>query len=155
MGPFRFRAARALEVRHRQEDAAAAALARNEAALVLARRAWTAARARFDDANRTLVRVGRAGIDAETWLWHRNWIAQLSGKVDNCGQQIVRTTALVNEARQAWFEARQRRRMLDRLRERAWQRHRLAEQREEAKAMDELARARFTTPPVGGERSLE
>ena len=52
-------------------------------------------------------------------------------------------------------DARRRRLTLERLRERALRRHRVAEQRREVKELDELARARYIAPVPGFERSSE
>jgi flagellar export protein FliJ len=55
---------------------------------------------------------------------------------------VDRHAQVVAAAEHAWREARRRHLALERMRERAWVRHQQAEQREELKRLDELARVR-------------
>ena len=151
MRPFRFRAAAALEIRRRDEDAAAAVLARNEAN-------YRAIEARCHDAERarTAALAEQAaqptrGIDVATLFWHRNWIVRLQAVVSDLRLELRAAADGVTTARQAWQFARRRRLALERLRDRALARHRADAQREELKVIDELARVRFTTPGAGME----
>jgi flagellar export protein FliJ len=56
---------------------------------------------------------------------------------------VTRAAAAVHDARRVWHEARRRRLALERLRDRAYQRHRQAEARLEQKVLDEVARLRY------------
>lgn len=144
MKPFRFRAGAALDIRRREEDAAAAALARAEGHFSEANRACldmehTRARAHDDQ-----VEQARRGIDASTLMWHRNWIVRLDAVVDDLRESRRASEAAVTAARQAWQFARRRRLALERMRDRALARHQEAARRIEAIELDELARIRFT-----------
>jgi len=153
MGLFRFRAAAALEVRVREERAAEAALAHAEALFSAADRAWSSANTDIGTAAAELERTARAGTEVQTVLWHRNWITRLKAKADERREQRGRCEAAAGRARAAWQAAKRRRMILERLRARALARHRLAEHRQELKALDEPARGRFTTSTAETERS--
>jgi flagellar export protein FliJ len=152
MGPFRFRAAAALEVRSREERAAEAALVHAEALFSAADRAWASARTDIGTAVAELERAARAGTDVQTIFWHRNWITRLTATADERHKR-VRCDAAARVARAAWQAAKRRRMILERLRDRAFARHRLAGHRQELKVLDELARVRFTTSSADTERS--
>jgi flagellar FliJ protein len=153
MQPFRFRAAAALEHRRREEEAAEIALARAEAGFTASREALAAATARHTAAMTAQDVAVRAGTDGHTLFWHRNWITSLAAVIDVARREMNRHETAVAEARQAWFAARKKRLMLERLRDRALARHRVAEQRWELKQIDELARMRFMLATA--ERSTE
>ena len=144
MTPFRFRAGAALDIRRREEDAAASALVRAEAHFFEANRAYAdmeqaRARAQTERAAQTT-----RGIDAVALMWHRNWIVRLEAMVDDLRTSRGIAEAAVTTARQAWQFARRRRLALERMRDRALHRHRDAARLLEAKELDELARIRFT-----------
>ena len=76
-------------------------------------------------------------------IWHRNWIRSLR-------RELVRTEANAEDRRvqleaaeQALVTARERVKVLERLKERAIEAYQERERREEQKAMDELATLRF------------
>lgn len=149
MAPFRFRAAAALDLRRKQEQDAGADLARAEA---LFREAIALSDAA--DVQRTRAQADQAaqasrGIDMATLFWHRNWITRLQATVTDLRSDVRTKGAAVDEAKRRWQMARRRRMALDRMRERAMARHRAAEQREELKMIDELARLRFMMPDAG------
>jgi len=154
MKPFRFRAAAALDVRSREERAAEAALARAEAEFTGADRAWAASRERIGTAVGDLERVARDGANVDTLIWHRNWIQRLTAIADARLVQRSRLETAARTARSAWQVAKRRRRVLERLRDRAFRRHQAAEHRHELKVIDELARVRFTTAAAESEGSL-
>src|SRR5262249_23715074 len=85
----------------------------------------------------------RAGTTSQTVLWHRNWIASLSAAAEVRRQDMNRQEAIVAQVRAAWYLARRKRLMLERLRDRALARYRAAERQAEMKAIDELARIRY------------
>jgi flagellar FliJ protein len=143
MRPFRFRAGAALEQRAREEDAAAAALARAEGRFSVLRDEWHGAVARQGEATSAADAAVRAGTASHAVLWHRNWIVSLAALAEARRQEMNRQEAAVAQARQAWFLARRKRLMLERLRDRALARHRGAERQAEMKEIDELARMRF------------
>lgn len=143
MPAFRFRAAAALELRRKQETDAATELAKLEALL-------RAAEARVSDTETQRQRaqddqrdVERRGTDAGTLAWHRHWITRLAAAIDALRAEVEAQAQVVRQAEQRWRDARRRRLALERMRDRAWRRHQQAEQREELKVIDELARLRF------------
>ena len=143
MAAFRFRAAAALELRHRQETAAATVLSRAEGALHAAESRLTESQQQRRLAQDHAATAERQGTDGQTVLWHRNWIVRLSDAVEQSRRELDASVATVREAEQNWREARKRRLALERMRERAWRRYQQAEQRQEMKVIDELARLRF------------
>jgi flagellar export protein FliJ len=143
MQAFRFRAQAALEQRRREEDAAEAALVRAEAHFSAAREALAEAVARHGAGATAQDTAVRGGTPGHMVVWHRNWITGLAAAVEVRRREMNRHEAVVAEARTAWFVTRRKRLMLERLRERALARHRVVEQRWEAKQIDELARMRF------------
>lgn len=153
MKPFRFRAQPALDLRQKEEDAAEAALARAEARFSASKQAVDDALAKEAAADAARADAVRAGTTSHALLWHRNWMVALAAAVETCRREMNRQEAAVAEARQAWYVARRRRLMLERLRDRALARHRAAEQRVELQQIDELARMRFML--AAAERSRE
>lgn len=146
MPDFKFRAQAALDLRRTQEDEAAAALARVEAAYHAAQAAETGAMTDRQSACDTLQAAERSGIGAGALEWHWNWIHRLSGEIGRRRRELESCRAAVTAAERAWHDARRRRLVLERLRERAVRRHQQAESRRELKAVDELARLRFVMP---------
>lgn len=151
MAAFRFRAAAALDLRHRQEEAAAGALAKAEARFHEVSSACAATEAERGRAQADQLAQSQRGIDVATLYWHRNWIIRLQAAVDDLAMQVRAESVAVDEARRAWQLARRRRLVLERMRDRALTRHRANEQRIELKTLDELARIRFVMPEAGDE----
>ena len=143
MPSFRFRAAAALEVRQMQEQAAATALARAETAFQQAEAHLSAAGTDRRHAQIVALADERQGTDSHTILWHRNWIVHLSNAIELRTRELEASREAVRTAEARWREARKRRLALERMKDRAWRRHVRAEQLEERKAIDELARLRF------------
>lgn len=145
MRSFRFRAAAALDMRRREEDAAALELARKDASFRQIEAALLSAEETRETALADQHAQSQQGIDIATLFWHRNWIVRLQATVVNLRADRNAAQQAVQIARQAWQLAKRRRLSLERLRDRALARHRADEQREELKVIDELARVRFTT----------
>lgn len=151
MQPFRFRAAAALALRRAQEDRAATALARVEADFRAAQDACAAMEAsRTRAEHERLAQTGR-GIDIAALHWHRNWIIRVQVSIEHLRKDVRTRAEVVNHAEQAWRLAKRRRLALDRMRERSLARYRSDERRQEGKAIDELARLRFTMPDAAWE----
>ncbi len=143
MRPFRFRAGAALLLRRKQEDAARLDLARAERAREAALARAEAAAASARQAAETETEARRHGVEAWRIEWHRTWITKKQLEAD-AGRQAAAVSA--EAADRAAAEVRlayQRRRALERLRDRAWRRHQLEAAREEGKAMNELAGLRY------------
>ena len=151
MAPFRFRAAAALDLRRKQEDEAAAALAAEEARFREVSEALAAVEAQRRAAQQDALKHSTHGIDAATLFWHRNWITRLRVSADGLRADLRERAAAVDKARQTWQMTRRRRLALDRLYARALTRYRTEEQRQELKAIDELARIRYVMPEIGRE----
>ena len=145
MSPFRFRAAAALDLRRRQEQDAAAHLARAEAELAALQAQTREAEVTRERAQEQLATIERRGSDVVTLMWHRNWIVRLTQELTARRQRVDRQVDAVRQSEQSWRDARRRRLALERMYERALRRHRQDQQREELKVIDELARLRYVT----------
>ncbi len=149
MAVFRFRMQTALDLRVRQEDEAKAALAVAETARIEAERRRDEARAALDA---TLARSreaeGRAG-DVTERLWYRNWIVAQRHEVERRQQALATREAVVREATAAAQAAHQKRRILERLKDRAAAAFGAEERRQEQKVFDELGTLRFTISTRG------
>jgi flagellar export protein FliJ len=150
---FRFRAAAALELRIRQENDAATALAVATAALRAAEAQVRTAEVARDAARQEQTLVERRGSDISTLAWHRNWLVRLGVAIEMARREVEVRAIPVSQAETRWREARKRRLALDRMRARAWRRHVQDEQRRELKAIDELARLRFVFQDIGHDDS--
>ncbi len=145
MAIFRFRAAAALEVRRRQEDAALTECTRKDGLKRAADDQCLTIEARRRDAAQALIDAQAQGQDSSTQGWHRNWITRLSAAAVAAAGDAAAAAQAVEQARRVWREARKKRLVLERLRDRAWRRFRHEETRREQLVIDELARVRFTT----------
>ena len=146
MGEFRFRAQVALDLRRRQEDAAATVLAQAEGALREVTEQRAAATAERQAALAGRLDAERGGIDAGALEWHWNWINRLAATVERLDRDLEGRRAAVDDAERAWRAARRRRLALERMRDRALHRHQVAQHRREVTTIDELARLRFVLP---------
>jgi flagellar export protein FliJ len=142
---FRFRAEAALDLRRTQETDAAAAFGRADAAARLAAETRSEAYATRDRAREDLAALGRRGTDVDTLVWHRNWIDHLGRRIADATRLCEARSAEAADARRAWEQARQKRRALEHLRDRALARFARDERRREAIAMDEIARLRYVS----------
>ena len=153
MAMFRFRAAAALEARRRQEDDALAECARKDGLKRAADARCEQIETDRHDAAAALIETQTQGQDSSTQGWHRNWIAGLSAAAQTAATNAAEAAHAVQASRQIWQEARKKRLVLERLRERAWRRFRHEEALREQKVIDELARVRFTTRALAEENS--
>lgn len=145
MAIFRFRAAAALEVRRRQEDDALAECTRKDGLKRAADAKCAAIEVQRREAAAALVASAQQGQDSSMQSWHRNWITGLSAVALVAARDAAQAAEAVGQARRVWQEARKKRLVLERLRDRAWRRFRHEETRREQLVIDELARVRFTT----------
>lgn len=153
MADFRFRAAAALELRRQQETAAATALARAEGLFHEAQALADGADQARIDAQEAQRSAERRGTDMATLEWHRNWIVRLTQTVETVRREVDARAEVVRQAEQGWREARRKRLALERMRERAWRRYQVEQQRQELKVIDELARLRFVMPDAWRDES--
>jgi flagellar export protein FliJ len=146
MADFRFRAQAALDLRRKQEDAAAAAFADAEAAVqrVVAQQAATR-----DDRARALAAqllTQREGTHAAALEWHWNWINGLGAAIERLGRDLEARRLEAGAAQRVWQEARRRRLVIERMRDRLLRRYQAEMLRKESRTVDELARLRFVMP---------
>jgi len=154
MGPFRFRAEIVLDLRRREEDAARTALARQRAFCDRAHAALAAARDAVRDAGRALDSAAAAGTTHGTLEWHRSWIVRLRLAVQAAMRVAAEADQAAGRAALALNQAMQKRRVLERLRDRAWRKYSLARDRAHIQEMDQLASLRFAAQAqdTGGTR---
>lgn len=150
MATFRFRLQTALDLRVREEDEAKAALAAAETARKTARDRRDAAQASLDGSLRRSRDAERRTAVLTERLWYRNWIVAQRQEAERHQQALAACEDVVRQATAAAQEAHRRRRILERLRERAVASFDLAERREEQKVFDELGTVRFTIAKRGG-----
>jgi flagellar export protein FliJ len=157
MSPFRFRAGIVLDLRRREEEAARTALARQRAICDRAHAAVAAAREAVAEAGRALEAVAAAGSPHGTLEWHRSWIGTLRTAVRAALQAATEADQASGRAAAALNQAMQKRRVLERLRERAWKKYCVARDRAHIQEMDQLASLRFAGQALetGGTRDDE
>jgi flagellar biosynthesis chaperone FliJ len=152
---FRFRAAAALDVRRKQEDAARLVAAEAETARETARqRAEDARSAALADGER-LVAAQSAGVEAWRVQWHRAWIEQQRREAIARAGEAEKRTAEAAVAQRAVQEAFKRRRVLERLRDRASRKFRRAADQQHVREMNELATLRFVAQIAEGEHRAD
>lgn len=152
---FRFRAAAALDVRRKQEEQARLEVARAEAAVAAARlRRREAEEARDADAER-LAEVQQAGAEAWRIEWHRSWIERQRQVLDARAQDVAACVDAAAAAVRVAQEALKKRRTLERLRDRAYQRYTKAAQQRDLQEMNDLATLRYVAQAMdqGGTRA--
>jgi len=149
MTPFRFRAHAALDVRKRIEEDARKTLSMAEDAARLAdARAAGASRAQRI-AEDTLASAQQSGVSGVELGWHQSWITRQRLEVDARRRDAATSAATVARAAASVRTAHQRRRTLERLRDRMAARHRVAAARHEQRDIDELAGLRYVARALG------
>ena len=154
MRPFQFRAAIVLDLRRREEDAARTALARARALVDRAHQGVAAAREAVREAGRALDAAAVAGSPHGTLEWHRSWIVRLRTDVSRAQGIAAEADRTAGAAAVALSQAMQRRRVLERLRDRAWRKYVVARDRAHVQEMDQLASLRYAAlaQETGGTR---
>lgn len=149
MATFLFRLQAALDLRVRQEDEAKGALAKAEASRAAAARSRDEAQRAVEDAHaRSREAEGRGG-DLTERVWYRNWIAARRLDLERRRKTLAACEDGVRQATAAVQAAHRRRRILERLKDRAARRFDHAERREEQKGFDDLGTQRFNTATRG------
>ncbi len=143
MRPFRFRAEIVLDLRRREEDTARQALARQRAVCERAHAMLTAARTAVLDAGRALETAAASGTTHGTLEWHRSWIGRMRLGVQAAMREAAEADQAAGRAALALNQAMQKRRVLERLRDRAWRKYVVARDRAHIQEMDQLASLRF------------
>lgn len=145
MRPFRFRLASVLTVWRRREEAALGNLQRQRAVVQAAERrvadAIEARTAAQHDAARAIVACTAPTVYADP-AWHRNWIVELSARIEVARDALAAALDHERAALHAWQKARRDVRVLERLEERARARHQVETTRADLRQMDALAALR-------------
>lgn len=136
---FRFRGARVLDWRRRQADAARLAFVRATASAREAASRVAAADGACEHAQRAFLTAMASPSDVGTILRHRNWIQKEREHAAACRRQHEERRAVADQAAGVLQTAMRHVKVMERLRDRAWQRHLDAERRIEMKELDELA----------------
>lgn len=137
MAKFIFRAQVALDLRRQQEDAARLALAEANARLREAERALEGAERQLAD-SLARARGAEEASDPTLAIWYRNWIHRLRREVARSVHNLDGRQADAKAAEAKALDARRAVRVIEKLRERAWNAHTTRERREEQKALDLL-----------------
>jgi hypothetical protein len=148
---FRFRAAAALDIRRKQEDAARLESAKAELARDSARQTAEAARQAVISDGERLVNAQAAGLESWRVQWHRAWIEQQRRHAVARADEAVVKAQEADAAQKIVQEAFKRRRVLERLRDRAARKHRRASEQQHVREMNELATLRFVAQITEGE----
>jgi len=133
---FHFRAAPLLELRRARLDSARAALARAHHQFAAASRDVDEAAAALRDANTTYRSALRTGGTVTLFERHRNWMTERQRHLDRQRTALAEHRVVVAAATADVSKAHRDVRILERLRDRLWRRHRLALARRDAKELD-------------------
>jgi flagellar export protein FliJ len=143
MRPFRFRAQPALDLRQRHDDEAERALAIASAATRQAEERVAAARTALLDAQLGGSQAFGQVTAAQELIWQGNWIVGLERDVARARQTLEERRIEERSAAEIAQHARMQVRVLERLKDRAFQAWQLESRRAEQKSLDELASLRF------------
>jgi len=141
--PFRFRAQPALDLRQRQDDEAQRAMGIASAATRQAAERVLAAHTALADAQRGGSQAFARVTDAQELIWQGNWIVGLERDVARARQALEERRIEERSAAEIAQHARMQVRVLERLKDRAFQAWQLESRRAEQKSLDELASLRF------------
>jgi len=150
MRPFRFRAAAALDLRRKQEESARLRLARAQTDLHHAQQRVADADHAALRASDELTAAQSAGTEAWRISWHQSWIRRQRLEADACRRTVAVSATIAERAAASVSIAHQKRRVLERLRERALERHRQIADRHATNEMNQLANLRFLAQAAGG-----
>ena len=150
MANFRFRSAAALDLRRKQEDSARLVVAKAEMAVIAANERSRDAQARVDDEGSKLVHLQQDGTESWRVQWHRAWIEKQRKDAEIRAAELKARTQEATQAAQVAREAMKKRRVLERLRDRAWHRFEKVQHDQHVKEMNELATLRFVAQIAEG-----
>jgi flagellar export protein FliJ len=143
MRPFRFRLAAGLLVRRKEEDAVRQRLAETRIAHDRIEQQTRAAARGASEAASAAQAARREGATGWQIQWHQSWIARKRLEADAGRRAAAVSAASVDRATAAVRVAHQRRRALERLRDRAWRRYQVEARRTDSRTMNELATLRY------------
>jgi flagellar export protein FliJ len=150
MPKFKFRAAAALDLRQKREEAAQRAHAEACAALERAERALHDARTTLDEG---LAR-GAAVQDPAERLWYRNWMTRQRLEIARRGAMVADRHAARDAALGKLHLAHRDVRVLERLRDRSKAAWALAERRSEQKELDWLGSIKYALKQDSDEEAM-
>jgi flagellar export protein FliJ len=153
MKAFRFRGARILEWRRVQADAARLAFVRATESVREAAAAIDQADADCARAVREFVDATASPVDVGTHLRYRNWIDRQRAHVAACREEHQKRRVAAEQAATALRDATRQVKVMERLRERAWERYTELERRADLKEIDQLAASKFAR--LGTEKEAE
>ena len=141
---FRFRFETMLKIRRQREDEQKRVVAEKVRQMTQTREQIEAL-ARQIQEETDAIRVSQAtgAIDIQQVMRHRHWIGHLHKGVLDAQGRLRFLEARLAQERAVLTEAVKQRRILEKLKERQWQRHRDQEQRTETRESDELATVRY------------
>jgi flagellar export protein FliJ len=142
MQPFRFRAQAALDLRQQDADRARHALAAANRRLRDAETRLAYARDRYEESVQRASTIDQ-GTEPAVAAWSRNWIAGQRLEVTRCEGAQEEAMKIAHNAQEDVVVTQRQVRSLELFKERRLAAHRRAEQAEEQRAMDELARLQF------------
>lgn len=148
---FKFRAAAALDIRRQQEEAARIVSAQAETAHAAARQKANDARAAVVSQGERLADAQVAGIESWRVQWHRAWIARQQRDAVLRAHEAEARAREAETAQRAVQDAFRRRRVLERLRDRAARKYRRAADQQHVREMNELATLRFVAQLTEGD----
>jgi flagellar export protein FliJ len=143
MKRFQFRAAKVLDLRRREHDAALAQLSRIQQLRDSAADAVSAAEQGVERAQRDYRDRLAEGGDAVTFERHRNWIIGQSAGAERCRRQLAERQIEVERAAADVRRTHRQVLVIEKLRDRAWRDYQEEARRLDAIAMDQLAVTQF------------
>lgn len=149
MRPFRFRAAAALELRRKEEESARLQLAQAQQLLQQAQQRVADADHATSAASDHLTTAQSGGTEAWRISWHQSWIRSRRLEAEACRRTVTVSATLADRAAASVSIAHQKRRVLERLRERALERHRQTADRHATNEMNLLANLRYLAQASG------
>lgn len=142
MQPFRFRPQAALDLRQKAADRARQALAAANRTLSDAETMLNEARDSYEESVHRATEIDQ-GTQPALAVWGRNWIAGRRQEVTRCEHAQEEAMTIAHKAQEYVVVTQRQVRSLELFKERRLTAHRRAEQAEEQRAMDELARLQF------------
>lgn len=150
MKPFRFRAARLLDLRRRTCDAARAELARLRDAARRVEAELDRARRACRDADAAYHQCMQEATDVDRLQRHRNWIHRLNASAAALEREVAEHRLAVARGAEHVHQELRRVRVLERLRERALRRYENEARRHEAREIDRHAVLRHARRTIEG-----
>jgi len=141
---FRFRFETMLKARRQREDQHKRIVGRRLREIAATREELARIRRLESDGIESVRAVQQAGrIDPHQAVSYRAWVAHLHRSALDVQTRMAGLEARLAQERADLAEAAKQRRILEKLKERQWERHRLDEQRAETRASDDLNTVRY------------